>query len=333
MPTDLNLRTRPTERWRRWLSIQTYGLVTRTLFRPATPPAAMRARFERLAARSREQLRRRFPQLQFADHQVGRLPVESVCALEAPLCTILQLHGGAFVFGSIASYRDRARVLSHRCQAEVFLPEYRLAPEHRFPAALEDAVCAYQYVRALRPEAPLFIVGDSAGGGLALSLLLRLRELGEPAPRGAILLSPWTDLSASGASVDANEGKDVWFTRAHLEQWAHHYAGTHVRRHPLLSPVFADLHALSPLLLLVGEHEVLFDDALRVAECARAAGTYATIHIGIGMQHDWPLTLPRLAESRLAWSVICDFIQQHSARGVTLLDTATLNHPRWGTAS
>lgn len=253
-------------------------------------------------------MQQRFPQLRFQNHRLGRLAVESVSAAPDFDRILIHLHGGAFVFGSAASYRQRAQRLSFRCKAEVFVPEYRLAPEHPFPAALEDALVTYQYVRALRPSSPVVISGDSAGGGLALSLVLRLRELGERMPDGVIMLSPWTDLSVSGNSIDRNQRRDLWLSRKHLERWARHYVGDADPRTPLLSPVFAELHALPPLLLLVGEHETLLDDALRVAWRATLAGTPAHVHIGARMQHDWPLTMPWLPESRLAWRVIAEFI-------------------------
>lgn len=292
----------------RWLSVRAYGLVARTLFGARTAPAFMRTCFERFAGRSRGELRRRYPALTFDDYRVGPLTIEAVRAVSLPNCALLYLHGGAFLFGSAASYRDRARRFSYRLGAEVFVPDYRLAPEHPFPAALEDALAAYQYVRALRPDLPVLIGGDSAGGGLALSLLLRLRDLRERMPDGAVLLSPWTDLSVSGSSVETNRHKDVWLAREHLEQWSRHYAGSSSRHHPLLSPAFAELHALPPMLVLAGEHEVLLDDALRVARGAASAGTPVQLHIGSRMQHDWPLTLPWLAESRRAWDHMQQFV-------------------------
>jgi len=146
--------------------------------------------------------------------------------------------GGAFVFGSPASYRNRAMRLAYRFDAEVFVPDYRSRPSTPSPRRSTTHLVAYQYARALRPDAPLFITGDSAGGGLAVSLFGRLRELGEPMPDGAILLSPWTDLSASGASVDGNRERDRWFTRAHLSHWASYYAGGTDLRTPPLSAAF-----------------------------------------------------------------------------------------------
>lgn len=302
--------------WKRWLSLLGYGLFTSTLFRARTAPRTLRARFERFGQVGRKSISRKYPKVVFEDHRLGPLWIESVRAVDQPSCVIIHLHGGAFVFGSPASYRNRAMRLSYRCKAEVFVPDYRLAPEHPFPAALQDALASFQYVRELRPSSALFVTGDSAGGGLALSLLVRLRELAAAMPDGAILLSPWTDLSVSGASVDGNRRKDRWFTRAHLEFWARYYAGKTDPREPLMSPLFADLSSLPPLLVLVGEDEVLLDDAVRVRDAAARVGTDARLLIGKRMQHDWPLTLPWLDESKHAWRVMCGFIEERCAAHV-----------------
>lgn len=298
--------------WKRWASLRAYGLVASTLFGVTTSPLTMRARFERFSRVSREALQRKFPKLVFQDHRIDGFAMESVCAVEAPARVILYLHGGVFFMGSPASYRSRTMRLSYRCDAEVFVPAYRLAPENPFPAALDDALAAWKLVRALRPHAPLFVAGDSAGGGLSLSLLVRLRDLGLAMPKGAILLSPWTDLTASGASVDGNHGKDLWFTREHLETWARYYVGRADAHSPCVSPVFADFSGLPSLLLLVGDNELLLDDALRVRDAAANKGTDACVFIGKGMQHDWPLTLPWLDESRAAWDAIRSFVEEHS---------------------
>lgn len=298
--------------WKRWMSLRGYGLVTSTLFGATTPPLKMRARFERFGSASRGSLQRKFPNLVFEDQPVDDLDIEVIRAVESPKRVIFHLHGGAFFMGSPASYRTRTIRLSFRLDAEVFVPDYRLAPEHPYPAALEDALAAFLHVRALRPQAPIFISGDSAGGGLCLSLLLRLRDLGQPMPDGAILLSPWTDLTTSGNSVDTNRRRDLWFSREHLEVWASYYIGQSDAHSAYLSPVFGDLYGLSPLLLFAGEHELLLDDARRVHEAAIRAGTDSRMLVGDGMQHDWPLTLPWLDESKRAWSEMRRFAEERS---------------------
>jgi len=296
--------------WERWLSLRAYGLVTSTLFRATTPPATMRARFARFGTVSRAALQRKFPRLAFADHAIGPLGMESVLAVPSPRCAVLYLHGGAFVMGSAETYRNRAMRLSYRCSAEVFVPDYRLAPEHPYPAALDDALVAWQYVSALRRRLPIFISGDSAGGGLGMSLLLRLRDLASDMPRGAIFVSPWTDLTVSGASLENNRHRDLWLSRRHLDTWARYYLAGADPRAATVSPVFADFTAFPPMLLLAGEDEVLLDDTLRVSRAATRAGTAVQTIVGRAMQHDWPLTLPWLDESRSAWTEIQRFIDR-----------------------
>lgn len=288
----------------RWLAVRMYGWYTSSFFRPDTEPARMRARFERWASATRRELQHKYPRLRFEDHRVGALDIESLSAVPSPRCVILHLHGGAFVFGSIPSYRQRALRFSFRCDAEVFVPAYRLAPEHPFPAALDDALVAYQYVRASRPELPIIVTGDSAGGGLALSLLVRLRERRQRLPAGAIMLSPWLDLSTSRRTARG----DRWLTPAHLARWSAYYLGEAARDNPEISPVLADLAGLPPLLLLAGEQEILLDDAQRAATVAQRCGTSARVIVGKGMQHDWPLTLPQLAESKQAWRQMRAFV-------------------------
>jgi acetyl esterase/lipase len=312
---------------KRWLSLRGYGLVTSTLFGATASPLKMRVRFDRLGRISREKIQRKFPKVTFGDHAAGEVAMESVCAVGSPAQVILYLHGGAFFMGSPASYRNRAMRMSYRCHAEVFVPDYRLAPDHPYPAAFDDAFAAWKAVKALRPNAPLFVAGDSAGGGLSLSLLVRLRDLGMPMPNGAFLLSPWTDLTVSGSSVDANRGKDLWFTRKHLETWADYYAAGADRRSPYVSPVFAEVSGLPPLLLLVGQDELLLDDALRVCAAAASAGTDVRVHVGKGMQHDWPLTLPWLDESRLAWSAMRNFVLERAAASLDEKTPAALPQP------
>jgi acetyl esterase/lipase len=223
---------------------------------------------------------------------------------------VLYLHGGGYIFGSPATYRDRARAVSYRCRAEVFVPDYRLAPENPYPAALEDALEAWAYVAALRPDAPLVIAGDSAGGGLTLSVIAALRDRGQALPDAAVVISPWTDLAVTGGSVATNDGKDVWMTRRHLQSWRRHYVGDADAAHPGISPVNAEFAGFPPLLLVVGDEEVLLDDALRVESRARRAGVDVDTCVGRGMQHDFPLTLPWLEESREAWEAIVAFLDR-----------------------
>jgi len=288
--------------------VQAYGLVTRRLFPAHASPHTMRARFERFAHTPREKLQRKYPKLVFEDHSFRDRAMESVRAMDEPSCVLMHLHGGAYFMGAPASYRSRTMRLSYRCDAEVFAPDYRLAPEHPAPAALEDALDAWCELKRLRPGVPMFVSGDSAGGGLAISLMAALRDQGLPLPDGAVLFSPWTDLSTSGASIDDNDRRDVWLSRAHCETWAGHYLGDVHPCDPRVSPVYASFEGLPSIMLLVGDQEVLLDDARRVHDKALAAGVASVLHVGKDMQHDWPLTLPWLEESTEAWTAIAGFV-------------------------
>jgi monoterpene epsilon-lactone hydrolase len=300
---------RVTPAWKKWLSVRAYGLVTR-LYGAHTPPLKMRRRFERLGAVTRKSLTARYPNVVFSDQHAGSLWIEGVRAAPQPRVIILYLHGGGYLFGSPASYRDRVRKLSFRCNAEVFVPDYRLAPEHPYPAALEDALAAWRYVSALRHEATIVVAGDSAGGGLALSLLAALRDSRQELPAAAFVFSPWTDLGANGASMTSNERTDVWLSRRHIAEWGRYYAGASNPADPGISPLHADLRGFPPLLLIAGDQEVLLDDTLRVEAKAREAGVDVEMCIGRGMQHDFPLTLPWLEESREAWEIVLAFLDR-----------------------
>jgi monoterpene epsilon-lactone hydrolase len=291
----------------RWLSLRAYGVVTSSLFRASTRPQSMRRRFERYGATTRDTMLRRHPHLVFTDHAIGALAIESVRASASPRRTILYLHGGAFVMGSPASYRSRAARLAYRCDAEVFVPDYRLAPEHPFPAALDDAAAAWLHLRARECGRPMFVAGDSAGGGLALALMLELRRRGERQPAGAVLLSPWADFRKRDVGV---HHRDLWLTPTHLDTWARSYLGGADPQDPRVSPALADLAELAPMLVLVGADELLAADARRIVTRAQASATDARLLIGKGMQHDWPLTLPWLEESRHAWQAIASFIDE-----------------------
>ncbi|GGM96496.1 alpha/beta hydrolase [Streptomyces fuscichromogenes] len=202
---------------------------------------------------------------------LGRIPVVTVDTPGSdPDRVLLYFHGGAYAIGSAADAAGLAADVSRRCGARAVCVEYRLAPEHPFPAAVDDAVAAY---RALLdqgiPGERIAFVGESAGGGLAVAALVAARDAGLPRPASAAVFSPWTDLTVSGASAAGKARLDPSLTPEALRTRARDYLGSSAGTEPLASPVLADLTGLPPLLVQVGSHEILLDDAVRLA--ARAA--------------------------------------------------------------
>jgi monoterpene epsilon-lactone hydrolase len=211
--------------------------------------------------------------------------------------TLLYLHGGGFVIGAPRPFRYVSKTFA-RAGFDVFAPAYRLAPEHPFPAAQDDALRAYQALIAARPG-PIVLAGDSAGGGLALSLMLRAREAGVPLPKAAALFSPWTDLAATGASTRENDASDALFTRRLIAMGGRIVANTASVRDPLLSPLYADLSGLPPLVVHAGRDEALRDDSTRLVNRARAVGVEAEIELWPDVPHGWQLMpVPEAAQSR-----------------------------------
>ncbi|MBC8336544.1 MAG: alpha/beta hydrolase [Anaerolineales bacterium] len=227
-----------------------------------------------------------------------------------PEKVILYLHGGGYVIGNIALYRLLSATLSQKTKARVFLPEYRLAPEHPYPAAVDDAVAAYRWLlgEGFRAE-NIIIAGDSAGGGLSLAATLSLRAEGQPLPAGVICLSPWTDLSLSGESHQSKAKAEAMLLKESLRLWASSYAVEADLRNPLISPVFADFAGFPPLLIQVGSEEILLDDSVLLAENAKSADVDMTLTIYEGMWHVWQ-TLGFLPESRAAIEEIGAFVKR-----------------------
>jgi len=228
--------------------------------------------------------------------------------------TFFYVHGGGYVFGSVRIYRPMTMAIAKRAGAEVFSAEYRLAPEHRCPAALEDALAAYDYVLSAgrRPDR-MVIGGDSAGGGLALALLQRLRDTGRQMPAGAVLFSPWADLSASGESIAGNAKSDAMFQRDSIVEGARFYAGDLDLRDPRVSPLFGDMRGLPPLFVLVSRSEMLFDDSRRLAEKALAAGVPVRFEAHDGLAHVWPLFHPFIPEAGSAIDAVSGFVRERAA--------------------
>lgn len=259
---------------------------------PLTPPA-MRARMEELGEK--------FPAPDDAQVEVteaGGCPAEWVAAPASnPNRQVLYLHGGGYVQGSLNTHRLLTYHLSREADARVLALDYRLAPEHVFPAAVEDAVSAYKWMllRGANPS-KIIIAGDSAGGGLAVSALVSIRDEGLPLPAGGVCISPWTDLAGTGASMETKRDEDPMLDAAILDWFAALYLDGADLAHPLASPLHADLSGLPPLLVQVGTSEILLDDATRLVECARAAGVDATLEAWDDMMHVWHLFSPMLSE-------------------------------------
>ena len=195
------------------------------------------------------------------------------------------------------------------CRALVI--DYRLAPEHPFPAALEDTIAAYRWLLEQGiSHSRIVLVGFSAGGGLALSTLVSLRDAHVPLPAGAVLISPWTDLAGTGESVVTRAEADPWLTDEMNQYHAALYANGKDLRHPLISPLYADMQGLPPLLIHVGSDEIMLDDSRRVAERAKAAGVEVTLEVWEGLWHVFHAFAYRLAEGKEAIEKIGQFIRK-----------------------
>ncbi len=225
---------------------------------------------------------------------------------------ILFMHGGGFQMGSIETHRALAAALAERAGCRVLSVNYRLAPEHRFPAPLEDALAAWDWLAAAGHDARhIALAGDSAGGGLAVSLMLALKARGRALPAAAALMSPWTDMEAGGASYETRAAADPFHQRAMIQALARMYLGRGGDpRDPLASPILGDLAGLPPLLIQVGERETVLDDSRVLAERARAAGVDAKLEIWPGMFHVFQL-YPALAEARAAIAAIGAHLAGH----------------------
>jgi acetyl esterase/lipase len=235
----------------------------------------------------------------------------------SPVRTILYCHGGGYYFCSPASHRPLVFALAARSGARTFSLDYRLAPEHPFPAALDDALAAYRGLLAHGIAADsIVIAGDSAGGGLALATLVALRDAGDPLPAAGVLFSPWTDLAATGGTLQSNDGIDPMFCGAAIGRAAKFYIGDADPTHPYLSPLYADLSGLPPLMIQASSTEVLLDDTRRVAERARAAGVSVHCEIWPNMPHVWQLWTPFVPEAKQALERATQFVRTHARERV-----------------
>lgn len=224
---------------------------------------------------------------------------------------LIFLHGGGYVVGGCAMYRQLVSHIARAGRIRALLPEYRLAPEHKFPAAIDDAVAIYRSLldTGIRPE-NMMIAGDSAGGGLSVATLLTLRDAGDPLPAAVILMSPFLDATASGESMKTRADRDPWFRAEDVPVIANHYCEPHQRNFPLVSPVFASVEGLPPAYIQVGDHEILLSDSERFADLCVAAGIDVTLEIWPEMFHVFQMCVNKMPESKQAILKIGAYIQE-----------------------
>ncbi len=227
---------------------------------------------------------------------------------------VLYLHGGGYTLGSCHTHRALGARLAIASQTPVLIIDYRLAPEHPFPVALEDALAAYQWL--IDPERPARLIafaGDSAGGGLVIAAAIALRDQGDRLPAAIVCMSPWADLAVTGESMVTRAKADPLISRESSLYHAALYVAQHDPYAPLVSPVYADLHGLPPLLIQVGDREVLLSDSVRLADRARQVGVDATLEVWDGMWHVFQAYAPFLPEAQQAIDHVGAFISQHLA--------------------
>jgi len=243
------------------------------------------------------------------------ISAEWICAKEAlEDRVILYLHGGGYNIGSPNTHRELAAHISKASSTKVLLPDYRLAPEHPFPSALEDATSAYRWLLDTGlTSGDIAIAGDSAGGGLSIATSISLRDAGEPSPASIVCISPWTDLEMSGNSIKTHAEIDPMLNLQSLKIMASNYIGDSDPRSPLISPIHADLKGISPLLIHVGSDEMLLDDSTRIAEKAKNAEVDVTLKIYDQMWHAWHLNVRLMPEAKNAIEELGSFIRKHFA--------------------
>jgi monoterpene epsilon-lactone hydrolase len=262
-----------------------------------------------------EDIGTRFPAPQSASInpvKIAERPAEWVCDPDTDDGRVmLYVHGGGYVQGSLASHRNLVFEIARSMKGKVLNLDYRLAPEHPFPAAVEDTVNAWAELLeiGIDPKKASF-GGDSAGGGLVIAALVSARDKGLPMPSCACCISPWTDLVGSGRTMDTKALEDPMVNRAALKFFSDFYADKEDKSHPLISPLFANLAGLPPLLIQVGTAETLLDDSRRLATRARYAGVDVSYAEWEGMPHIWHIFAPLLEQSRKAIIELGEFVER-----------------------
>jgi monoterpene epsilon-lactone hydrolase len=269
------------------------------------------------------ELRARWPQLNplpFADDleiahdKIGEIPVEIITPPEVDGDrTILYCHQGAFVMGAAWEFRGPIGELGRRARARVVVPDYRLSPEHPYPAAVEDMLAAWRWLLdSGTPAASVVIAGDSAGGNLCVATMLAAREAGDPLPAGGVSLSAYLDMDLNAESFERNRASDPLISKEACEGLAAAYLGGADPRDPIASPVWAELTGLPPLYISSGTAEVLFDDGARLAENARRDGVEVTYEPVEDMVHMWYLYVHFLPEADVSLTSIAAFVRDRT---------------------
>ena len=248
--------------------------------------------------------------------RLGGVPVEIATPPgQAGSASIVYLHGGAYVAVSARAYQRLVTHLSAATGCRVIAVDYRLAPEHPYPAALEDCIAVYAAELDERPHEKVVLAGDSAGGGLVLATAIALRDRGIRLPAALVCIAPWVDLTCSGDSMATRARRDRVLSPAGLAIDARLYAGGQDLTSPLVSPLFADLSGLPPMMIQVGDDEVLLDDATRLADSARASGVTVNLRVWQRLWHDWQLYAGLMPEADAAIRAIADFISEQTGGG------------------
>ena len=264
-----------------------------------------------------EQIGRKFDKVnkacRYGSFQIERMKAEWIIPKANPDTdkVMLYFHGGGYAAGSVSTHRAHISQLVMLSGIKALLIEYRLAPEHKYPAPIEDAVLAYDWLLAnnYKPENIAF-GGDSAGGGLTVATLLYLRDQGKPLPKCAICLSPWLDLTLSGETQVTKELAEPMLVKEAFPLWVSNYVGDADARTPYASPVFADLHGLPPIYVQVGSDELLLSDSTRFSEKANAAGSQVTLEIYEGYFHVFQAFFRVLKRAREANKKLAAFLVQ-----------------------
>ncbi|SJZ73377.1 Acetyl esterase/lipase [Oceanospirillum multiglobuliferum] len=233
---------------------------------------------------------------------------------DAPRRYVVYLHGGGYVLGSIETHRELAAQIALRANARVLIIDYHLAPEGPYPSGLNDAEAAYRWLLDIGvPPSQIAIAGDSAGGGLTLALLQRLKASNSPLPAAAVYLSPWVDLTCSSPSLDTNTATDMILNKAQMQSFARVYAGQKPLDHPGVSPLFGELEGMPPSLIQVSRQELLLNDATRLADRLEKAGVITHLSKWSQMPHVWQMLHRYLLQSDEALKEIGEFLQQRVA--------------------